>query len=706
MLASLYAGSPASAAALNAALRAALLEYPEAPRDPGARSGPRGHEVPDPYRPLEDLDDPATKSFMVKQDAMARRYLQLSGEQEWQARVKKVFNVPKKSAPIERGDKQFHLENTGLQDHWMIMVADRDGSNERVLIDPNRLSDDGTVAVTTFAPSLDGRLVAYSVSEKGSDWQTIYVRDVESGKDLTDKLEHVKFSGISWDKDRAGFYYSRYPEPEESDKLKASNRFHRIYYHRVGTSQREDTLVYESTEQPTALNGAFVTEDGRYLVISSRVGSSKTNDILVKDLTDPNGEFKSLFTTQNAAYSYIGNDKDRFYFWTNQDAPRGRVIGVKLGDPSTVSTVIPESNDKILQSASMHGDHFIAHYLHNASSELIVYEKDGTLKVKVDLPGIISVDGVSGLRSDKTCYISCSSFVSPPAVYRYDPSTNELTEYYRREVPVDLSKFTVKQLWYKSRDGTEIPMFVVHRKDIELNGDNPTYLYGYGGFNTSLTPAFNAGLLPWLEAGGVYAQPALRGGGEFGREWHEAGMRENKQNVFDDFIAAAEWLIGNGYTKPKKLAIGGGSNGGLLVAACTMQRPELFGAVIASNGVYDMLRFHKLTDGKNWIPEYGDPDNPDDFEFIIKYSPLHNVKSGTEYPAMLIMTADHDDRVWPGHSLKLAAALQASQAGDLPILLRVERGAGHGLGTPLGKAVEGIAARWAFLRTILTDKSP
>ena len=590
-------------------------------------------------------------------------------------------------------------------------------ARHELVLDPNTLSADGTVALSGTSISDDGKLLAYSLSASGSDWQEWKVRDVETGKDLSDDLKWVKFSDASWTPDGKGFFYSRYDEPK-GDSLKDTNYFQKLYYHKLGSPQSEDVLVYERPDQKDWLFGGTVTEDGHYLIVTVSQGTDVKTRVYFKDLKAENGSGSAsgqpawgggsvvkLLDDFDAAYYFIGNEGTRFWFQTDLESPRGKVIEIDISKPgrSDWKVVVPESKET-LQSVSLVNHMFVVNYLKDAYTQVKIYDTKGKFVREVEFPGIGSADGFRGKANDKETFYSFTGFTTPTTIYRYDMVTGKSTIFRQPKVDFNPNDYETKQVFYTSKDGTKVPMFITHKKGLKLDGNNPTYLYGYGGFDISLTPAFSVGNLVWMEMGGVYAQPNLRGGGEYGEEWHQAGMKLKKQNVFDDFIGAAQWLIANKYTSTPKLAIGGGSNGGLLVGAALTQRPDLFGAALPAVGVMDMLRFQKFTIGWAWVSDYGSSDSPDEFKALYAYSPLHNIKVGTAYPPTMITTADHDDRVWPGHSFKFAATLQAAQAGPAPILIRIETKAGHGAGKPTSKVIEEIADAWAFLVRTLDMK--
>jgi len=573
-----------------------------------------------------------------------------------------------------------------------------DDPQARVLLDPNTLSADGTVALTNYAVSDDGKLLAYGLATAGSDWNEWRVRNVETGEDLPDRLQWVKFSGASWTKDGRGFFYSRYDEPKEGNLLQSTNYYQKLYYHRVGTPQSADELVYERRDHKEWGFGGYVTDDGRYLGIVVTMGTSPKNLFFYKDLTNPEAKVVELIPDFIADFTPVGNDGTTFYFRTDWEAPRGRLIAIDATRPERANwrEIIPQSRDT-LEAVRWVGGRFIALYLSDAKTQVRMFDREGKFVQEIALPGIGTAVGFGGKPEATETFYAFTSFTQPTSIYRYDFATGKSTLLRQPKVAFDPGAYVTQQVFYKSKDGTRIPMFIVHRKGLKQDGKNPTLLYGYGGFNISLTPSFSPARIAWLEMGGVLAIPNLRGGGEYGEEWHQAGTKLKKQNVFDDFIAAAEWLIREKYTQPARLAIQGGSNGGLLVGACMTQRPELFGAALPAVGVLDMLRFNKFTIGWAWESDYGSPQNPEEFKALYAYSPLHNLKPGTRYPATLITTADHDDRVVPAHSFKFAAALQAAHKGDAPVLIRIETRAGHGAGKPTSKLIEETADVWAFL---------
>ncbi len=659
-----------------------------------------GVEVADPYRWLEDPDSAETKAWVEAQNQVTFSYLsQIPQREEIKTRLTQVWDYEKYGIPFKRGDRYFYYKNDGLQNQSVLYVLNSLDDEPRVLIDPNLLSEDGTVSLNGVAISKDGNLMAYALSYSGSDWQEWHVRNIETGEDLPDHIKWSKFSGASWTHDHQGFFYSRYDEPNEQTKHEDVNYYQKLFYHKIGTDQSQDILVYHRPEQKEWGFSGIVSEDGQYLIISVWLGTAPKNLLFYKDLTEPNAEVVELISEFQAQYSFIDNDGSVFWFETDLDAPRRRVIAIDISNGNQTE-IIPERAET-LQGVTVLNHQFVAAYLKDAHSQIKVFNLDGSWVRDITLPGLGSAGGFDGDRADTETFYSFTSFTTPTTIYRYNMLTGESSVFRQPQVDFNPGDYESHQVFYHSKDGTRVPMFITHKKGIKLDGNNPTYLYGYGGFNISLTPSFSVSQLVWMEYGGILAVPNLRGGGEYGEEWHQAGTKLNKQNVFDDFIAAAEWLIANQYTCREKLAIGGGSNGGLLVAACLTQRPDLFAAVLPAVGVLDMLRFHKFTIGWAWCSDYGSPENPEEFKALYAYSPLHNLKPGTHYPATLITTADHDDRVVPAHSFKFAAALQAAHAGEAPVLIRIETKAGHGAGKPTTKIIEEVADKWAFLFRVL-----
>jgi len=678
------------------------IQYPSAHKS-AVVDDYHGTPVPDPYRWLEDPDAPDSRAWIEAENRITESYLaQIPQRDAIRRRLTQLWNYPKYGAPFHKVGRYFFFKNDGLQNQSVLYKQASLVADAEVLLDPNVLSSDGTVALSTLALSEDGRLLAYGTSASGSDWEEFHVRDIATARDRADHLRWIKFSGASWTHDGRGFFYSRYPEAADK-ALTSVNRFQKVYYHRLGTAQAQDVLVYERSDQPDWGFGAAVTDDGRYVVMNVWLGTDRRNRVHYLDLrsaTRPRvtGVVTRLLDDFDAGYGFIGNDGPVFYFLTDLDAPKKRVIAIDTRQPERARwrEIIPQGED-VLEGVQIIHDVFVAHYMHDAHSRLRLFALDGRFLKDVALPTLGAVASISGERKDDAMFYAFTSFLYPTTIFRYDFTEGTSSVFKAPAIDFDPSAYETKQVFYTSKDGTRVPMFITHKQGIKLDGSNPTYLYGYGGFDISLTPSFSVSVLAWLELGGVYAMPNLRGGGEYGEEWHQAGMHEKKQNVFDDFLAAAEYLIAQGYTTPAKLAVGGGSNGGLLVGAAITQRPELFGAALPAVGVMDMLRFHKFTIGWAWVTEYGSADSAAQFPYLYKYSPLHNLKAGARYPATLITTADHDDRVVPGHSFKFAAALQAAQAGPAPVLIEIETKAGHGAGKPTSKVIEEQADRWAFL---------
>jgi prolyl oligopeptidase len=674
------------------------LNYPET-RTVDQVDTYHGLAVPDPYRWLEDPHAPESQAWIEAQNQVTFGYLeQLPGRDQLQQRLTELWNYERYGIPFKRGDRYFFYKNDGLQNQSVLYTLPTLEAEPTVLLDPNTLSADGTVALSAVAISENGAYLAYGLSASGSDWVEWQVRDIASGKDFDDHLKWVKFSGAAWTHDHQGWFYSRYDEPDATTKLEAVNYYQKLYYHRLGTPQSEDVLVYERPDQKEWGFSGGVTDDGRYLVISVWRGTDPRNLVFYKDLSSPDNPVVELISAFEAEFSYVGNEGTRFWFRTDLDAPKGRLLAIDLADPDRDhwQAVISEAADT-LQDVSLLNHQFVVDYLSDARSQVKIFDLQGQFVREVALPGIGSVGGFNGKREDTETFYSFTSFTTPSTIYRYDLVTGESQLYRQPQVNFDPDIYTTTQVFYPSADGTRVPMFITHKQGLELNGQNPTLLYGYGGFSISLTPSFSVSNLVWLELGGVYAVPNLRGGGEYGEDWHLAGTKLNKQNVFDDFIAAAEWLIAQGYTHRDRLAIMGGSNGGLLVGACMTQRPDLFAAALPAVGVMDMLRFNQFTIGWAWESDYGSPQDEVEFKALYAYSPLHNLKLGTAYPATMITTADHDDRVVPAHSFKFAAALQAAHQGEAPVLIRIETKAGHGAGKPTAKVIEEVRDRWAFL---------
>ncbi|MFL5484252.1 MAG: prolyl oligopeptidase family serine peptidase [Gemmatimonadaceae bacterium] len=706
-----------------------------------------GTTIADPYRWLEDVDAPATKEWVAAENRLTDSFLASIAERTAiRNRLTQLWNYARYSAPFKENGRYFYFQNTGLQNQSVLYVQDGRDARPRVLLDPNVLSTDGTVALSGTAASDDGRYLAYSLSTSGSDWQELHVRDVNTGRDLSDVVKWVKFSDISWTHDNKGFFYSRYDEPTSGNKMTNANRNHKLYYHRVGQPQSRDELVYDRPDQPDWLFNGTVTDDGQYLVITVSQGTDVRTRLYFIDLDNPgkpqiDNPVVRLIDRLDAEYAFIGNRGTMFYVRTDRNAPKGRIVAISIDNPREErwNTIVPENKDA-LESATMAGDDIVANYLQDAHSSVrfftggpgnlrdqrprqqsqprrnpgSIYDDTSTaplvirdrgmllgggftMRGELPLPGIGTVSSIHGRQGDDEMFYTFTSFLYPTTVYRFDLKSRRNETFRAPKVAFDPAPYETRQVFFTSKDGTRVPMFITAKKGIVLNGNNPTLLYAYGGFNISETPAFSAANIAWMEMGGIYALANIRGGAEYGKAWHEGGMLAKKQNVFDDFIAAAEYLIREKYTSTPKLAIRGGSNGGLLVGAVMTQRPDLFGVALPEVGVMDMLRFQKFTIGWAWTSDYGSSDDPDQFKVLRAYSPLHNIKPGTCYPPTLAFTADHDDRVVPGHTFKFMATLQAAQSCPNPVLVRIETKSGHGAGRPTTKLIDEAADRFAFL---------
>ena len=684
------------------------MRYPRARRDEQVDDY-HGTPVADPYRWLEDVDALDTRTWIEAENALTLAYLGAIPERDAiRRRLTELWDYPRYGTPFKKRSHYFFFKNDGLQNQAVLYRQAGLTARPTVVLDPNRLSPDGTVAVSTLALAEDARHLAYATAASGSDWNEIHVRDLATGQDLPDLIRWVKFSTIAWTHDHAGFFYSRYPTPAEASPLLAVNRFHQLYHHRLGSPQDADRLVYERPDQPDWGIGARVSEDGRYLILSLWIGTDRRNRVYYVDLRDParprvDAKPVALLDDFDAGYGFVASAGSVFYFRTDLDAPRGRLIAIDTSRPSraTWREVIPQSADVLEGAVLVHGT-LVGAYLHDAHSRLRLFSATGEPRGEIPLPDLGTAADLSVESAEDTeLFFSFTSQLYPTTPFRYDFPTGRAAPFHSPSLAFDPRGYRTEQVFYTSKDGTRIPMFLTHRRGLVRDGSHPTYLYGYGGFDISLTPAFSPSVLVWLEMGGIFAVPNLRGGGEYGEFWHEAGMLAHKQNVFDDCIAAAEYLIAQRYTSTPKLAIGGGSNGGLLVGAAITQRPDLFAAALPSVAVMDMLRFHRFTIGWAWVTEYGSADEATQFPTLYAYSPLHRLRAGTAYPATLATTADHDDRVVPGHSFKFIAALQAAQAGDQPVLIRIETKAGHGAGKPTSKLIEEAADRWAFLVRVL-----
>jgi prolyl oligopeptidase len=683
-----------------------------------------GTKVSDPYRWMEDTKSADAQEWIEQENKITDAYLKSIPERDYlRKRLTEVWNYERYSAPRKIRDGFYiYSKNDGLQNQSVLYKSTSITDPGKVFLDPNKLSEDGTVAYNGGSFTDDGKLWAYAISRSGSDRTEWRIMNTETGEHLADTLPPNRQGGISWLKDNSGFFYTAFPQTDAGGELKQQTFFEKVYFHKLGTPHAQDFVVYDRPDDKELFLGVEVTEDGNFLIIYANKGTRPENMIYYMPLSgfDPStgllknfvpgtalpendmaarrrSQIQPLITTLDASYSFLGNDGRTFYFSTDKGAPRGKVVAVdtmsKLGK---WSDVIPESKDA-LQGVSLLNDQFVLNYLKDASTKIRIYDMKGAFLRDVELPGIGSAGGFGGRRKDTETFYTYSSFNAPPTIYRYDMKTGKSEVFRKAAVKFDGSQYEVKQIFYTSKDGTKVPMFLTYKKGIKLDGTNPTLLYGYGGFNVSMTPGFSVARVPWLEMGGVYAVANIRGGAEYGKEWWQGGSLHNKQNVFDDFIAAAEWLIANKYTSTPKLAIQGGSNGGLLIGAVLNQRPDLFGAALPAVGVMDMVRFPKFTIGWAWTSDYGSPDDPNDFKALFKYSPLHNIKPGTKYPATLVTTSDHDDRVFPAHSFKYTAALQAAQAGDAPVLIRIETKAGHGAGKPTAKQIEEQVDIYGFL---------
>jgi prolyl oligopeptidase len=683
---------------------AATVQYPTA-KTVEQVDDVHGVKIPDPFRWLEDVDSTETKAWVGAQNHVTFDFLKnLPKRDAIKQRLMELQNYPRFSLPAKEGGRYYYTYNSGLQNQSPLYVKDTLTSEGRVVIDPNTMSTDGTVALAVTSPSDDGKWLGYGIARAGSDWNEFRVRDLATGKD-SDEIQWVKFSGLSWTKDSAGFFYSRYPEPRrEGNQVFSDLANQKIYYHRLGTPQADDTLVYERPDQPKWGLGGGVTEDGRYLLIYVSEGTDPRNRLYYLDLADPKkpnlkGEVVRLIDVLEANYTVIGNRGSTLFVQTDLDAPRNRIIAIDLAHPERANwkTIVAESKD-VIQSSAYVGGKIVVRYMQDAKSALAVFAPDGAALGQIALPGIGTVGAISGREDDSEMFFSFTSFTFPTTSYRVDLATGKVELFQAPKVAFDPSLYETKQVFYASKDGTKIPMFITHRKGIKLDGSHPTLLYAYGGFNIPLLPAFSTSNLAWLELGGIYAVANLRGGGEYGREWHLAGTKMHKQNVFDDFIAAGDYLVKENYTTHDKLVISGGSNGGLLIGAVVNQRPDLAKVAFPAVGVMDMTRFQKFTIGWAWASDYGSVDDGAEMAAYLKgYSPVHNVKPGVRYPAIMVTTGDHDDRVHPGHSFKYAAALQAANPNNpLPMLIRIETNAGHGAGKPISKQLEETADKFAF----------
>lgn len=676
----------------------AKLNYPK-PKKVNQVDDYHGTKVSDPFRWMEDSKSPELQAWIEQQNALTDAYLASIPERDKiKARLTELWNYERYSAPAKVRDGMYiYSKNDGLQNQSVLYLTSSIHDPGRVFFDPNKLAADGTAALSGSSFTDDGKLWAYGVAVAGSDRTEWKVMNVATGEHLPDTLRPNRQGGVSWLNDASGFFYSRYPEAKAGEELKAASKFQKLYFHKLGTPQSEDSLVYERPEDGELTSNGRVTEDGDWLVISVAKGTERMNMVYVKNLTMEKAAIVPVITERTNSYSFVGNDGPVFYFRTDAGAERSKLVSVNVADKVLQwKDVVPEAAET-LNSVQMINDQFVLNYLKDASTQIRIYDKNGKHVRNVELPGIGSAGGFGGRQKDTETFYTFSSYNQPPTIYHYDMKTGKSTVFRNAGVKFDGSQYEVKQEFYTSKDGTRVPMFITHKKGLKLDGTNPTILYGYGGFNVSQTPGFSVARVPWLEMGGVFVVANLRGGAEYGKSWWANGARLKKQNVFDDFIAAGEHLVARKYTSPAKLAIQGGSNGGLLVGAVLNQRPDLFGAALPAVGVMDMVRFTEFTVGAFWKSDYGDPKDPAEFKAIYAYSPLHNIKPGTKYPATLVTTSDHDDRVFPAHSFKYAAALQEAQAGPAPILIRIETKAGHGAGKPTSKQIQEQADIYAFL---------
>jgi prolyl oligopeptidase len=655
-----------------------------------------GTLVSDPYRWLEETDSPEVLEWIEQQNKITFDYLeQIPFRNKIKQRLTEIWNYPKYSQPIRTEKNYFFYKNDGLQNQSVLYYQKDLNSEPEVFLDPNTFSDDGTVSLGGIYDSKDGKYLAYSINRSGSDWEEIYVMDVDSKIKLDDHLNWIKYSGVSWYKD--GFYYSRFDKPEDKNIYTTSHKFQKVYYHKLGTNQEQDELVFEDKSHPEHSHFAWTTEDDRYLLLSIEETGKKGNSVYYKELDKQYSKFKPIVKDFENNYWPVDNFENKLIIMTNKDAPKYKIELIDLNNTaSSWKTILPEQNI-VLNSARFVDGKIIAIYMKDATNRVYIYDIEGNLLNEVKLPSLGSVYGFNGKKNDKQVFYTFTSFTYPPEIFLYDIEKQQSTLFHRTEVKFNPDEYETKQIFYKSKDGTSIPMFIVHKKGLVLDGKNPAYLYGYGGFNVNMEPYFGVSRLILLENGGVFAVPNIRGGGEEGEEWHKAGMLSNKQNVFDDFIAAAEYLINEKYTSPEMLAISGGSNGGLLIGAVLNQRPEICRIGLPAVGVMDMLRYQKFTAGRYWVSEFGSSDDSINFRNLYSYSPIHNIREGLNYPAILVTTADHDDRVVPLHSFKYISTLQEKYKGDNPVLIRIERKAGHGFGLPMTKIIEENTDIWTFM---------
>jgi prolyl oligopeptidase len=687
--------------AINAPAQTAepALTYPQTTRG-GVVEEHFGERIADPYRWLENdvREDAQVRAWVTAQNGVTNAYLAtLPGRATFRARMTQMYDYERFGLPEEAGGHYFYTRNDGLQNQSVLYVRDGLNGTPRVLIDPNGWSQDGATALAEWVPSEDGRHLLYSVQDGGTDWRTVRVLDVVTGQPTQDEIRWVKFSNLDWAKDGSGFYYSRFPEPAQGAQFQSLNENQAVYFHRLGTPQSADRLIYSTRDHPRYNHNAQVSDDGRWLVIYTSEGTDARYDITLVDLTTPNARPQPFVTGREHDWTYIGNRGTTFYWRTNSGAARQRIVTADITRPVAEAREIVPEDAATLDGASIIGNQLVAEYLVDAKSEIRTFDLNGRRTGAVALPGIGSATGFQGHSESTETFYAFASYNRPPTVYRYDSATGQSSVFAQPELAFDPDNYEVRQVFFNSRDGTRVPMFLVHRKDLDRARPQPTLLYGYGGFNASSTPAFQPRWMTWVDMGGVLAVANIRGGGEYGQAWHDAGRRANKQNVFDDFIGAAEYLIREGVTSNRNLAVEGRSNGGLLVGAVVNQRPDLFAAALPGVGVMDMLRFDRFTAGRYWVDDYGYPDREADFRILRAYSPYHNIRSGARYPAVLATTADTDDRVVPGHSFKYIAALQAADAGPQPHLIRIETRAGHGSGKPTDKQIEEYSDMYAFI---------
>jgi len=676
------------------------LSYPQARKD-SIVDVYHGIEVPDPYRWLEDADAPETQNWVTKQNKLTSNFLAaVPVREKIKTRLTALLNYPRYSTTYKQGGRYFFWKNDGIQNQPVLYVQQTLESEPNVVINPNSLSEDGTIAVTTIAVSEDGTLLAYAISRSGSDWQEIKIRSIDSREDYDEILQWCRFTSIAWKHDNTGFFYNRFPDPNTVLPGDQTN-YNRVYWHQLGTPQSKDQLIYERPDNKELRFDPFITADGKFLIVQVYHGADTKNRVCYQPLESTN-HFIRLLDDADARYEFVGKTDSVFYFHTDLNAPRGRIIAIDINNPprSNWRTILPQTDD-VIEHVTLINNHFVVAYVHDVCQQLKVYNLDGLFVREIPLPTLGRITSWTGRQYSTEMFFSFTSFLFPETSYRYDFLTEQLTVVKKPDIDFDASDYQTIQVFYHSKDGTRIPMFITQKKGLKLDSNNPTLLSGYGGFRdiSNSKPRFSVPTLIWLEHGGLYAVANIRGGGEYGEAWHQAGMLDKKQNVFDDFIAAAEWLVENKYTNPKKLAITGGSNGGLLVTACMIQRPSLFGAVVSQGPVIDMLRYHKFTMGYYWIPEYGNAEeSAEHFKFLYSYSPLHNINRGMKYPPILVTTADNDDRVVPAHAKKFVATLQAEAGGENPILLRVETKAGHHRGgKPTYKVIDEQADIYTFL---------